>query len=295
VSILLAQTLLIAVPLVLAALAGVTSERAGVVNLALEAMLLAGAFGGAIGAQATGGVLAGVALGMASGALVAAGLAWLAVVVRTDQIIAGLALTLLVQGATELGGKLYWVADAPRHLPALPQAAPTGVDVLDVLLGRPFVALTLALVVVAWVLHERSVVGLRIAAIGEHPEAAETVGLSVRRHRALAVVASGLIAGLGGAYLALNVGQFQPGMSAGKGYIALAAVVFGRWRPLGATLACLGFAAAEAVAAALEREALPFPRELLGTLPYVLTIVAVAGLVGRARAPGALGRAYPAA
>jgi simple sugar transport system permease protein len=217
-----------------------------VVNLALEAMLLAGAFGGAIGAQAAGGVLAGVALGLASGALVAAGLAWLAVFVRTDQFIACL-------------------------------------------------ALTIALVVVAWVLHERSVVGLRVAAIGEHPEAAETVGLSVRRHRALAVVASGLIAGLGGAYLALNVGQFQPGMSAGKGYIALAAVVFGRWRPLGATLACLGFAAAEAATAALERASLPFPRELLGALPYVLTIVAVAGLVGRARAPGALGRPYPAA
>ncbi|MFO0728718.1 MAG: ABC transporter permease [Myxococcota bacterium] len=278
--ILVSQTVLIAVPLILAALGGVASERTGVVNIALEAMLLSGAFLTAIVAHASGDAWLGVLGGLLGGLLIAALHALLVLWVKADPVISGLALNLLATGASEYGSKLYWVSDAPRALPALPSGE----------LGRPLVWITFALVALFAFVLSRTALGLRLTAVGENPDACETAGISALGLRWLGVLLSGLFSGLGGAWLALNVGQFQHGMSAGKGYIAVAAVVFGRWRPIGATLACLLFAGSEALAAAMERWQLGVPSELVGTLPYVLTIVAMAGLVGRARPPAALGK-----
>jgi general nucleoside transport system permease protein len=164
--------------------------------------------------------------------------------------------------------------------------------VIDTLFGRPLVFITFALVLAMRFLLERTVFGLRQRAVGENPAAADTLGVSVFRTRAISVALSGALAGLGGAWLAFNVGQFQHGMSAGKGYIAMAAVVFGKWNPIGATAACLLFGFSGALAAAMERWNTPFPSELIGTLPYVLTIVALVGVVGRAKPPAALGVPY---
>lgn len=291
-SLLVSQTILISVPLVLAALGGTTSERSGVVNIALEGILLGGAFTAAVVAHASGSVAAGVLGALLAGLTVALLHAFLSVHVRADQIISGLAINLFIAGATEYGAHLVWPAAASRSLPLLAAAHPTGSDVLDTVLGRPFVLATIAIVGVISVGLSSTVFGLRQRAVGENPGACDTLGVSVVRVRYASVLASGVLAGLGGAWLAFNVGQFQHGMSAGKGYIAMAAVVFGKWRPLGATAACLLFGLSEALAAAMERWRVPVPSELIGTLPYVLTIVALAGVVGRARAPAALGVPY---
>lgn len=288
-ALLAAQTILISIPLVLAALGGVCSERAGVVNIALEGVLLVGAFAAAVTAHASGSALIGVAGGVVAGVITSMLHALLTVGAGANQIISGLAINLLVAGATDYGAKSVWPADAGRALPAIPYYRWSDITLVDALTGRPLVIVTAVLVACVTILLGRTVLGLRLHAVGESPAACETRGLSVARLRTLAVALSGALAGLGGAWLAFNVGQFQNGMSAGKGYIAMAAVVFGRWRPLGATVACLMFGASEALAAALERWRVPVPSELISTLPYVLTIVAMAGFVGRARPPAALG------
>lgn len=292
VSLLISQTMLISVPLILAALGGASSERSGVVNIALEGILLAGAFAAATVGWATGSATLGVLAGLIAGTAISLVHAVLSISLRADQIISGLAINLFVAGATEYGAHVVWPATVSRALPALAGFRPTGVDVIDTLIGRPLVLATLAAILVMRFLLGRTVFGLRQRAVGENPAAADTLGVSVFRVRALSVALSGLLAGLGGAWLAFNVGQFQHGMSAGKGYIAMAAVVFGKWNPVGATAACLLFGFSEALAAAMERWDLPFPRELIGTLPYVLTIVALVGVVGRSRAPAALGVPY---
>jgi general nucleoside transport system permease protein len=292
VSLLFSQTILISIPLVLAALGGASSERAGVVNIALEGILLSGAFAAATAAYASGSVLVGVFAGVLAGMLVSLVHSVLSVTMRADQVISGLAINLFVAGATEYGGHVVWPGSESRSLPSLTSWAPTGVDLIDTMTGRPFVLLTAALVVGLWLLQTKTVYGLRQRAVGENPGACDTLGVSVSWMRHSSVLFSGALAGIGGAWLAFNVGQFQHNMSAGKGYIAMAAVVFGKWSPIGATLACLLFGFSEALAAAMERWRVPVPSELIGTLPYVLTIVALVGVVGRARAPAALGVPY---
>jgi simple sugar transport system permease protein len=240
----------------------------------------------------TGSALIGLAGGVAAGVLMALVHAFLSVTMRADQIISGLAINLFVAGASEYGGHLVWPGAVSRSIPLLPAFTPTGIDLFDTILGRPLVLVTALMVLGSWLIFARTVFGLRQSAVGESPGACDTLGVSVTRARYVGVSISGALAGLGGAWLAFNVGQFQHGMSAGKGYIAMAAVVFGKWNPLGATAACLLFGFSEALAAALERWQVPFPSELVGTLPYVLTIVALVGVVGRARAPAALGIPY---
>lgn len=291
-SIVISQTFLIAVPLVLAALGGTCSERSGVVNIALEGILLSGAFAAATVAYATGNVWVGLKAGVAVGLLVSLVHAYLTVTMRVDQIISGLAINLFVAGATEYGAHIVWPASASRTIAVLPAWRPFDVDVLDTVFGRPLVLLTAILVFAVWFLMTRTVLGLRLRAVGENPAACDTLGVSVWKLRYIGVGLSGVLAGLGGAWLAFNVAQFQHGMSAGKGYIAMAAVVFGKWNPLGATLACLLFAFSESLGARLEAHKVGVPSELLSTLPYVLTIVALVGAVGRARAPAALGVPY---
>lgn len=293
---LLMLTTLMSVPLVLAALGGVCSERSGVVNIALEGILLAGAFGTAAVSHATGSPWAGLLGGVAAGILAAALHAFMTVTTKVDQIISGLAVNILVAGVTEYGATLVWPGSASRTIPTLPAWNPLpagGIgDFINTLIGKPLVIVTPLIVAGVWFLIAKTRFGLRLRAVGENPGACDTVGLSVPGLRYSGVLLSGALAGLGGAWLAFYINQFQHGMSAGKGFIAMAAVVVGRWNPLGAAAACVLFAFATALGSGCERWKVPVPSELINTLPYVLTIVAVAGFVGRAKAPAALGVAY---
>jgi simple sugar transport system permease protein len=290
----LAAALLLCVPYVLAALGGVCSERSGVVNIALEGMLLTGAFAAAAVTDASGSPWLGLAAAALAGVVTALLLAIFVLVARVDQIIAGLAINLMMAGATRVGAQLIWGkthSDAITSLPPLAPGGATDSPLAHAFLGQPMVLLAIAAVVLVTILFSRTVLGLRLRAVGEHPEAAASVGLSVTRLRLVALTLSGLLAGLGGAWLAFDVSQFSDGMSAGKGYIAMAAVIFGRWHPLGAASACLVFGAAGALAEAFERAGIEaVPSQLIGALPYVLTIIALVGLIGRSRPPAALGR-----
>ena len=276
----LAQTLRIVVPYLLAAAGGVVSERAGVIALTLEGFMLAGAFGAATGSYAFGSPWAGVVCGAAAGVGLALLLALAAVRFRADQVVVGVALNLLAVGATRFF--LRFAFGSSSNSPRVPGFGGT--------LTNPLAWVGLAaLPLVAWLLY-RTPLGLRVRAVGEKPEAAATLGVPVARVRWIAVALSGVLAGLAGAYLALDQHQFTDGMTAGRGFIALAAVIFGRWDPRRVGFACVLFAAAEAFQIQLQG-AQVVPSQFVEMIPYVLTIIALAGVVGRAAPPAALGRA----
>ncbi|MBI4614986.1 MAG: ABC transporter permease [Planctomycetes bacterium] len=289
-------TILSSVPYLLPALGGTCSERAGVVNIGLEGMLLVGAFAAAAAAHATGSAWTGLVAGVLAGTLTALLHALLTVTAKVDQIISGLSINLLAGGATGYGMDLIWGDTDSGTVPVLPawELVPEGPwgNVVNALFGRPLVLLTALAVPAVWLLLFRTRFGLRLSAVGENPAACDTLGLSVAGLRYRGVLLSGALAGMGGSWLAFNVGRFGQDISAGKGYIAMAAVVCGRWRPLGVAAACFLFGFAGALCAALERWRVPVPSQLLTALPYVLTMIVVAGLVGRARAPAALGVPY---
>jgi len=294
----LTATIRLSIPYILAALGGASSERAGVVNIALEGILVTGAFTAAAVTYATGSPWIGLFCAVPAGIAVAALHALATVTFRADQIISGLAVNLFALGATKFGAKLIWGKPHSENITKLPTVwkldheAGGAATLAHTVLAEPMVLLAAALIVAVWLLHGRTVLGLRLQAVGENAHAVDTLGLSVPRLRWTGVLASGALASLGGAWLAFDVTQFSNGMSAGKGYIAMAAVVFGKWRPLGATLACLLFGASEALQQRLQVANVKVSSELIGTLPYVLTIVALVGLVGRARPPAALGVPY---
>jgi simple sugar transport system permease protein len=284
----LAQTLRIAIPYLLAAAGGVMSERAGLIGLTLEGYMLGGAFCGAVGAYASGSPWVGVLAAMAGGTLLALLYAVSSIRFRADQVVVGIAINLLAIGLTRFFLRL--VFDSSSNSPRVPgfdvQGSGTGFGALA---RNPLVWIGLLVVpLVGWVLY-RTPFGLRVRAVGEHPVAAASVGVPVARVRYAAVALSGLLAGLAGAYLALDQHQFTDGMTAGRGFIALAATIFGRWDPLRAGLACLLFAAAETLQIQLQGSQ-AIPSQFVEMIPYVLTIVALAGVVGRAVAPAALGK-----
>jgi ABC-type uncharacterized transport system permease subunit len=277
-----AQVLRISVPYVLAALGGTLSERAGVVHLALEGVLLGSALTATLGAQAGGiplGILAGVAGGLAVGALYAL----VVLRFRADQIVAGVAVNLLALGLSRFVLKLVW--GSASSSPTVPGFGHGHTDAI-------FMLFVLALVVGLHVLVTRTAFGLRVRATGEHPEAVDSLGVEVLRVRWLAQLGAGALAGLGGAWLALDNHGFVDRMSGGRGYIALAAMIFGRWKPLTVALACLLFGFTDALQLNLQGHETGIPRELLQMLPYLLTIVTLAGVIGRSRAPRALGRPW---
>lgn len=283
----IAQILRIAVPYLLAAAGGVLSERAGIVGLTLEGYMLGGAFCAAVGSYAAGAPWAGVVAALAGGAVLAALYAVSAIRFRADQVVVGIAINLLAIGLTRFFLRLLF--DSSSNSPRVPGFRVTGGSGFAPLAQNPLVWLgLLAIPVLAWVLY-RTPFGLRVRAVGEHPVAATSVGIRVARVRYLAVVASGMVAALGGAYLALDQHQFTDQMTAQRGYIALAATIFGRWDPVRAGLACLLFAAAETLQIQLQGSH-AIPSQFVEMIPYVLTIVALAGLVGRAIPPAALGR-----
>ena len=295
---LLASTLRYATPLTLGALGGLFSERSGVINIALEGMMLMGAFFAAWGADVTSSWIGGIVIAVAAGAIFAALHALFAVTFRADQIVSGTALNLLAVGLTGyLYVAIYGDQGTPDDLPAVPdvnlpiKSVPLLGDVFGQLNLLVWVAL--AMVVVTWVVVFRTPGGLRLRSSGENPLAAETAGLSVVRTRYLAVMTSGALAALGGAFLSIGfVHTFSQNMTAGRGFIALAALIFGRWRPGAALAATLLFGFGSALAQRLPTFS-PSGAVLFQALPYVLTLIAVTGVIGRSIPPAALGRPLP--
>jgi len=279
------QVVRISVPYALAALGGVTSERSGVIDLALEGKLLFGAFAAAWVADLGSSVWLGALAGAAAGVLVALLYGYLVIRLRADQIITGVAINLLAFGLTRYLLKLVYGSTS---------SSPPTPGFEGGLAANPLLWLLLLVVLVWPVLFYRTRFGLRLRAAGEHPEAVASVGVSVPRIRWMAVGLSGLLAGLGGAWLALDNHGFTAEMSGGRGYIALAALIMGKWRPLPAVLACLLFGFAETCQLHLQAVDVGVPNELVRSLPYLLTMVALAGFIGRSRAPAALGRPAPA-
>ena len=284
----LAQAVRIAIPFLFAAAGGVISERAGLIALTLEGYMLAGAFCAAIGSFYGGDPWVGVAAGAAGGIALALLYAVSAIRFRADQVVVGIAINLLAIGVTRFFLRLFF--DSSSNSPRVPgfavEQSGTGFGALAL---NPLVWLgILSLPVVAWVMY-RTPFGLRLRAVGEHPSAAVSVGVPVTRVRYAAAALSGLFAGLGGVYLTLDQHQFTDQMTAGRGFIALAATIFGRWDPVRVGVACLLFAAADTLQIQLQGAQL-IPSQFVEMIPYVLTIVALAGVVGRAVPPAALGR-----
>ena len=296
-SALLAAALRYATPLIFAALGGVTSERAGVVNIGLEGMMLTGAFFGAWGADLTSNWLGGILIGLAAGALFGLVHAVFAVSLRADQIVSGTAINFLAVGVTGfLFVKVYGTQGTPDDLPEIPNVhlpiewIPFVGDALSDLNLLIWVGLIAAAALSVFLFRTRG--GLRLRSVGENPLAAETAGLSVVRTRYLAVVTSGMLAGAGGAYLSIGfVHSFNENMTIGKGFIGLAVVIVGKWKPGGAVAAALLFGFSAALAQRLPTFS-PSIATLLQALPYVVTLIAVAGVVGRSRPPAADGIPY---
>ena len=297
-SALIAAMLRFATPLILAALGGIICERSGVINIGLEGMMLMGAFFGIFGADLTNSWLLGALIGMASGGALALVHAVFSIQFRADQVVSGFAMNLLAVGIT---GYVfiahYGDQGTPDDIPRVPVVTLPGIEDIPFVgdaIGRTSLLTWLALLlvpVIALFLF-RTPRGLRLRSVGEKPRAADSVGVAVIRTRYLAVIASGLLAALGGAYLTIAfLGSFSQNLTAGRGYIALAAVIFGAWRPGGALTACLLFGFSSAVA-----QRLPAFSEstavLFQALPYVLTLIVVAGLIGRTRPPAAIGVPY---
>jgi ABC-type uncharacterized transport system permease subunit len=297
--ILMQGTLTTSIPLVLGALAGCLCERSGVINIAIEGQLLFGAFTAAIVASAFGGLWVGLIAGSLAGGLVGLMLAIFAITYLMDQIILGVVLNVLALGMTDY---LYdrLMAQNPNYntgvsfgtikIPGLSEIPVIGPILFD---SNIFLYITYVVIIVIQVALFHSRWGLRVRAVGEHPTAADTVGIRVLWIRYRNVVLGGLVAGIGGAYLTIgSVGSFNPDISSGFGYIALAALIFGRWTPLGSLAAALLFGFCLELALVLPTVNPALPPAIMNMAPYVATIIAVAGLVGRVRAPAADGKPY---
>ena len=296
-SALLASMLRYATPLTFAAIGGMFSERSGVVNIALEGMMLSGAFFGILAAQKSGSWEIGLLAAAGAGAGLALIHAFFSINLRADQIVSGTAINFLALGVTgyffvDVYGELGTPSDIPRipdvHLPLDRWNFLDGVfGQLNLMIWASF-----ALLIVSYIVMFKTPIGLRIRAVGEHPRAADTVGINVYLVRYASVTVSGILAALGGAYLSIGfLGSFNENMTAGRGFIALAALIFGAWRPFGAFSACLLFGFSSALAQRLP-EYSGSAATLFQALPYVLTLIAVAGVIGRSIPPAAVGRPY---
>jgi ABC-type uncharacterized transport system permease subunit len=290
----------LAAPLALAALGETLSERGGVINIGLEGSIIAGALGGALGALALASAPAGVLVGACAGALLAAVFAAFVVGLDTDQIITGTAITLAGLGTTAVVYQArFGVTGTALTLPTLDAWAVPGLAALPVVgeaffRQAPTVYLAYALAPVFWWLLYRTEWGLELRAAGEDPEAAQAAGVRVRWLRVTACIVAGALAGVAGAHLALaHAGTFTEGMSSGRGFIAIAVVVLGRWHPLGVLVAAFLFGAASALQFFLQTLGIDLGYQLFLALPYVLTLAALAGWVGRVRAPRALALPWP--
>ena len=295
----LSTSLRLSIPIVFAALGGVLAERSGVFNIGLEGMMLAGAFGAAVGAFFLGTPFGGLVFGIGGGALTAVILAVLAVSLGVNQIVAGIAINIFSIGITAFLSRIVFGGQAnTMTLPGFKTFAVPGLASIPiigpVLFSQDFmVYLMLGVVGGLFFLMYYTVWGLNIRAVGENPRAADTAGLPVNRIRYLCVLASGGLAGLGGSYIVLSqVYLFSEHMTAGKGFIALAAIILGRWNPVGALFACLLFGVFDALQLRLQFANPEVPYQVFVILPYAVSILALVGLVGKPTPPGSVGIPY---
>jgi simple sugar transport system permease protein len=291
-------TIVAATPLTLAALGGVMSERSGVVNIALEGIMLTAAFVGYAAALVSHSLVIGLLAAIVSGMLIAGLHALLSIEFLVDQIVSGMVINILAVGITGVFYRTFIqesTVRGPGTLPVWKLPVVGDIPIVGPILFQ-YQAVTYAMLVLVVAVHVvlfNSVWGLRTRACGEHPLAAETAGINVKRVRYVNVISSGALGGLGGAYFTIQqIGNFLPNITGGRGFIALAAMIFGKWTPIGAFGASLLFACADALGARLQYLGVRLPYQFLGMLPYVLTIVVVAGAMGRAIAPAAVGRPY---
>ncbi len=295
----LKSTLLRSAPITFGALSGVLCERSGVINIAIEGMLLAGALTGAVVASVTHDLWVGLLLASVVGGVFGWILAVLAIRYQVDQIIAGFFLFILGSGLTAFLSARFLQRNQALNTPGRFQDVPlpllSDIPVLGPVLFHNNVFIYLMFLLIAAIhvglFHTRW--GLRVRAVGEHPRAADTVGIRVLFTRYRNVILGGMVAGLGGAFFTLgSVGRFDEGMTAGKGFIGLAAMIFGRWNPVGAFAAALVFGFADSLQTKLSILRVPIPSEILLMAPYLTTILVVAGVVRRARPPAADGKPY---
>ena len=281
------STIRLSTPLVLAALGGMFSERSGVINIALEGMMLAGAFTAAAVTYSTGSPWIGLASAIGAGLLVALIHAVACIRYKADQVVVGTAINILMVGLPGfLSGAFFLSSGSTPQIP------------IEQLIPRVPIVLAFALVPITWYVLYRTPYGLRLRAVGENPEAADAAGIDVARMRYSGVLLSGALAAIGGAYLSIGQSSlFTRNMTSGRGFIALAALIFGKWRPLQTMLACVFFGLTEAVTIQMQGVVkLPsgedIPVQFIQMVPYVLTIVVLAGFIGHSRPPRALGHAY---
>lgn len=284
----LASTLRLTIPLAYAALGGLYSERSGILNIALEGMLLTGAFTGAITTFYTNNTGLGIIISFASGGLVGLLHAFLCVTLRVNHLVSGLAINLVAAGLTSFFGRLVFAGDTTQRLPSISSIdipIVATIPIIGVLFQQDILAylLVITIALTTYFLFYTNP-GLSLRAVGEYPKAATSAGISVQRVRYLAVGFGGCLAGLGGAYLSLvQVRYFTEVMSAGKGFIAIAALIFGRWHPVGSAMACLLFAATEALQLRIQALGINIPYQFLIMLPYIVALLALVGLSSKTK------------
>ena len=296
---LITATLRIATPLIFAALGGMFSERSGVVNIGLEGMMTIGAFFAVYATHITRSPIIGIFAGMIAGGLLALIHAVLSVNLRADQVISGTAINLFSTAlASFLIIRLFGKGGQTDVVKGLPFNVPQGIANIPVI--GPFISginwfviLAIILVFVSYYIMYKTPMGLRIRAVGEHPKAADTLGINVYKTRYMCVIISGVLAGLGGAALSLGITPiFKENMVAGRGFIALAAMIFGNWKPFGILGACALFGFGEAFQIFAQGFSWSLPTEFYSAIPYILTMLALAGFVGKTQAPAADGQPY---
>ncbi|MEY8416783.1 ABC transporter permease [Tissierella praeacuta] len=296
---LLSASIRLSVPILFAALGGMYSERSGVVNIGLEGIMLVGAFAGVVGSYFTGSYWIGALVAIVSGSFISAIFALITVKIKINQIVSGVAINLLAVGLTSFFYRaLFGITTVPITVKAF---EPINIPILSniPIIGEIFfkqtvlVYIAFLLVPISYYIFYKTSVGLSIRTVGEHPMAADTVGIPVNKVRTICVLVSGALAGLGGCFLSLGqFNMFVDNMVSGRGFIAVAAVIFGKWNPKGVLMASLIFGIADALQIRIQMSGLNIPYQFLLMFPYLLTVVAVTGIVGRTTSPNALGRPY---
>jgi ABC-type uncharacterized transport system permease subunit len=284
------QTLRITIPYLLPSLGATFSEKGGVINIALEGILLIGAFFTTVGTFYFQSVTVGILFGISAGMVIAFLHAVASVTFKADQIVSGIAINLFAIGLTRFFCKIIFNSSSNSE-------RIIGLETINVpllssipVIRNPFILLCLTLLILSYIVIYKSRFGLRLRAVGENPSAADSLGINVNKIRYVGVVISGAFAGLGGAWLAFDQHSFTDGMSAGRGYIALAAMIIGKWNPWGAAGACLIFGFAESLS--IQFQNLPVPTQFIQMLPYLMTIIVLAGFIGKSIPPAADGIPY---
>lgn len=286
-------TLRLAIPLTLASIGGAICERSGIINLGVEGMMLAGAFGAVVGSYLTGSAWMGVLFALLIGGVCGWLHAVLCIRFRTNQSVSGVGINIFVQGLTVVLCRAFWDSDAISvsvdQVPTITIPLLNRIPVIGALFNNqsPYLYLTIAIVIIAWYIMYRTKVGLRLRTIGDHPKAAATAGVNVTKYRYVAVITCGMLCGLGGSFLSIvQNNQFVKDMVAGRGFMALAATIFGGWNPAGSFFASLLFAFAQAVRINLH---INIPEQFLQMLPYILTLLVLMGVGRRVKGPQASG------